>query len=86
MLYICDNHHIVALSHLSFSMQPYKHCRDVTSPKSRTVYLDVLTMVMLALQVHYNSVYPLGEAPGQHTKNKVLGSKKLGRFMHAFAV
>ncbi len=40
------------------------------------------------MQVHYNSVYPLGEVPNynvQHANSKVLGSKKLSRIMHAFA-
>ena len=49
-------------------------------------YLDLLMTGCLGLQVHYNSVYPLGEAPVRQSKSKVLGSKKLGRFMHAFAV
>ncbi|KAL0020195.1 hypothetical protein WJX79_009352 [Trebouxia sp. C0005] len=38
-------------------------------------------------EVHYNSVYPQGEAPNhsnQHVNSKVLGSKKLGRIIHAF--
>ncbi|KAL3161663.1 hypothetical protein ABBQ38_15492 [Trebouxia sp. C0009 RCD-2024] len=37
-------------------------------------------------EVHYNSVYPQGDAPSQHSDSKVWGSKKLGRFIHAFAV
>lgn len=39
-------------------------------------------------EVHYNSVYPLGEAPQPYVykpDSKVLGSKKIGRMLSAFS-
>lgn len=42
---------------------------------------------VLILQVHYNSVYPLGEAPHTYSykdDSKILGSKKIGRMLSAF--
>ena len=47
----------------------------------------IVSPVCLRMQVHYNSVYPLGEAPQYHDykdRGKVFGSKKIGRMLSAF--
>ena len=82
----CDKHGLPALPSVCIVLPVWRYQIVNSFVQPCKGYLDAPVIVWVGVQVHYNSVYPQGEAPVQPSKSKVLGSKKLGRFIHAFAV